>query len=99
MLFQQHVRLRRRCNRRLPRSAAQEFVRFWRHARQPLQHHHAFVEKPSDRRVCQNKPDSCLASMGIYVFETKNFYFDQLARDAASPNSSRDFGKTSFLTL
>ena len=30
--------------------------------------------------------------MGIYVFATK-FLFDQLRRDAADPNSSRDFGK------
>jgi glucose-1-phosphate adenylyltransferase len=33
-----------------------------------------------------------LASMGIYVFAT-GFLFDQLRRDAADPNSSRDFGK------
>src|SRR4029077_20132970 len=33
-----------------------------------------------------------LASMGIYVFATK-FLFDELRRDAADPNSSRDFGK------
>ena len=31
-------------------------------------------------------------SMGIYVFET-TFLIDQLRRDAADPNSSRDFGK------
>ena len=39
-----------------------------------------------------DKPDKALASMGIYVFATK-FLFDQLRRDAADPNSSRDFGK------
>ena len=39
-----------------------------------------------------DKPDLALASMGIYVFETK-FLIDQLRRDAADPNSSRDFGK------
>ena len=38
------------------------------------------------------KPDMALASMGIYVFAT-GFLFDQLRRDAADPNSSRDFGK------
>jgi glucose-1-phosphate adenylyltransferase len=37
-------------------------------------------------------PDTVLASMGIYVFATK-FLFDELRRDAADPNSSRDFGK------
>ncbi len=30
--------------------------------------------------------------MGIYVFSTK-FLMEQLRRDAADPNSSRDFGK------
>ena len=39
-----------------------------------------------------DKPDMALASMGIYVFETQ-FLIDQLRRDAADPNSSRDFGK------
>ena len=33
-----------------------------------------------------------LASMGIYVFDTK-FLMEQLRRDAADPDSSRDFGK------
>jgi glucose-1-phosphate adenylyltransferase len=33
-----------------------------------------------------------LASMGIYVFST-NFLLEELRRDAADPNSSRDFGK------
>ena len=33
-----------------------------------------------------------LASMGIYVFSTE-FLFEELRRDAADPNSSRDFGK------
>jgi glucose-1-phosphate adenylyltransferase len=39
-----------------------------------------------------DKPDAALARMGIYVFAT-SFLFDQLRRDAADPNSSRDFGK------
>jgi glucose-1-phosphate adenylyltransferase len=39
-----------------------------------------------------DKPDMALASMGIYVFATK-FLFEELRRDAADPNSSRDFGK------
>ncbi len=37
------------------------------------------------------KPDIALASMGIYVFTTE-FLFDQLRRDAADPESKRDFG-------
>ena len=39
-----------------------------------------------------DRPDMALASMGIYVFETK-FLFDQLRRDAAHVSSSHDFGK------
>ena len=38
------------------------------------------------------KPDKALASMGIYVFDTK-FLIDELERDADDPNSSHDFGK------
>jgi glucose-1-phosphate adenylyltransferase len=52
----------------------------------------SFLEKPKDPPGMPDKPDMALASMGIYVFSTK-FLFDQLRRDAADPNSSRDFGK------
>jgi glucose-1-phosphate adenylyltransferase len=52
----------------------------------------SFLEKPKDPPAMPDKPDKALASMGIYVFATK-FLFDQLRRDAADPNSSRDFGK------
>jgi glucose-1-phosphate adenylyltransferase len=52
----------------------------------------SFLEKPKDPPPMPDKPDMALASMGIYVFETK-FLFDQLRRDAADPNSSRDFGR------
>jgi glucose-1-phosphate adenylyltransferase len=52
----------------------------------------AFVEKPKDPPAMPDKPDFALASMGIYVFRT-DFLMDQLRRDAADPNSSRDFGK------
>ncbi len=51
-----------------------------------------FVEKPSDPPGMPDKPDFALASMGIYVFTTK-FLIEELKRDAADPNSSRDFGK------
>lgn len=51
-----------------------------------------FVEKPKDPPGIPGRPDLALASMGIYVFETK-FLIEQLKRDAADPNSSRDFGK------
>ncbi|HTB45148.1 MAG TPA: glucose-1-phosphate adenylyltransferase [Acetobacteraceae bacterium] len=52
----------------------------------------AFVEKPEDPPSMPGKPDSALASMGIYVFAT-SLLFDQLRRDAADPTSSRDFGR------
>jgi glucose-1-phosphate adenylyltransferase len=52
----------------------------------------SFLEKPKDPPGMPDKPDMALASMGIYVFATK-FLFDELRRDAADPNSSRDFGK------
>jgi glucose-1-phosphate adenylyltransferase len=51
-----------------------------------------FVEKPKDPPGIPGQPDMALASMGIYVFETK-LLIDQLRRDAADKNSSRDFGK------
>jgi glucose-1-phosphate adenylyltransferase len=51
-----------------------------------------FLEKPKDPPAMPGKPDVALASMGIYVFKTK-FLLDELKRDAADPNSSRDFGK------
>ena len=50
-----------------------------------------FVEKPKDPPGIPGNPDMALASMGIYVFETK-FLFEELRRDAATPGSSRDFG-------
>ena len=51
-----------------------------------------FVEKPADPPGIPGRPELSLASMGIYVFDTK-FLLDQLRRDAADPNSSHDFGK------
>ncbi|WP_158809118.1 glucose-1-phosphate adenylyltransferase [Beijerinckia sp. L45] len=52
----------------------------------------SFLEKPADPPAMPGKPDRALASMGIYIFETK-FLFEQLRRDAADPTSSHDFGK------
>jgi glucose-1-phosphate adenylyltransferase len=51
-----------------------------------------FLEKPANPPAMPGKPGMALASMGIYVFETK-FLIEQLKRDAADKNSSRDFGK------
>jgi glucose-1-phosphate adenylyltransferase len=51
-----------------------------------------FVEKPANPPALPGQPDKALASMGIYVFNTK-FLFEQLIKDADMPGSSRDFGK------
>ena len=53
---------------------------------------HSFFEKPADPPGMPDRPDRALASMGIYVFDTK-FLFEQLRRDAADPHSAHDFGK------
>ena len=51
-----------------------------------------FVEKPADPPAIPGQPDIALASLGIYVFNTK-LLFDELRRDADTKDSSRDFGK------
>jgi glucose-1-phosphate adenylyltransferase len=51
-----------------------------------------FIEKPKDPPAIPGNPDMALASMGIYVFETK-LLAKLLREDAATPGSSRDFGK------
>lgn len=50
-----------------------------------------FVEKPKNPPTMPNKPDSVLASMGIYIFNT-DFLFEQLIKDSKTEGSSRDFG-------
>ena len=51
-----------------------------------------FVEKPANPPCMPGRPDTALASMGIYVFNT-SFLFEQLIKDADTPGSSHDFGK------
>ena len=51
-----------------------------------------FVEKPEHPPAMPGKPEVSLASMGIYVFDAKAL-FAALEKDAATPGSSRDFGK------
>lgn len=51
-----------------------------------------FVEKPSNPPSMPGRPDQALASMGIYIFNTK-FLFEQLIKDSDTSGSSRDFGK------
>ncbi|MGO2233162.1 glucose-1-phosphate adenylyltransferase [Marinomonas sp. UCMA 3892] len=52
----------------------------------------AFEEKPSNPPTMPGKPDVSLASMGIYIFNTK-FLSDNLRSDASDDASSHDFGK------
>ncbi len=52
----------------------------------------SFLEKPADPPAIPGDPEHALASMGIYVFETR-FLIDQLRRDAADADSAHDFGK------
>ena len=51
-----------------------------------------FVEKPADPPPMPDNPEMSLASMGIYVFDTK-LLCELLRADAADPDSSHDFGK------
>ncbi len=50
-----------------------------------------FNEKPSSPAPMPGSDDTALASMGIYVFNTR-FLFEQLIKDADDNNSSHDFG-------
>jgi glucose-1-phosphate adenylyltransferase len=51
----------------------------------------SFVEKPEHPPEMADRPGWALASMGIYVFQ-REFLNEQLRRDAADPQSTRDFG-------
>lgn len=51
-----------------------------------------FVEKPADPPTMHGKPETSLASMGIYVFDT-DYLYDVLEREVKSPYTSHDFGK------
>ncbi|HYQ38065.1 MAG TPA: glucose-1-phosphate adenylyltransferase [Pseudomonas sp.] len=51
-----------------------------------------FVEKPQSPPAMPGRPDRALASMGVYIFNTR-FLVEQLERDAHTPGSTRDFGK------
>lgn len=52
----------------------------------------AFEEKPANPPTMPGKPDVSLASMGIYIFNTK-FLSENLRSDASDDASSHDFGK------
>lgn len=51
-----------------------------------------FEEKPAFPQPLPGDDGNCMASMGIYFFESR-FLFEQLCRDANNPTSSHDFGK------
>ncbi|WP_386693065.1 MULTISPECIES: glucose-1-phosphate adenylyltransferase [unclassified Lonepinella] len=51
-----------------------------------------FIEKPKDPPAMIGKPDTSLASMGIYVFDA-DYLYDVLRREVKSPYTSHDFGK------
>ena len=51
----------------------------------------AFQEKPQQPAPIPDKPAMALASMGIYIFNTR-FLYEQLIRDSDEPNSTHDFG-------
>ncbi len=51
-----------------------------------------FEEKPAVPKHMPGRPDTALASMGIYVFDAR-FLLDWLSRDAGVSESSHDFGK------
>ena len=51
-----------------------------------------FEEKPAEPITIPGDKTSCLASMGIYVFNA-HFLFDQLCQDATLPDSAHDFGR------
>ena len=50
-----------------------------------------FEEKPAEPRTMPEDEEHCLASMGIYVFDTEPL-FERLCRDAAT-DGSHDFGR------
>jgi glucose-1-phosphate adenylyltransferase len=51
-----------------------------------------FDEKPEKPNEIPGKPGFCLASMGNYVFNTE-FLYEQVIKDADTPNTKHDFGK------
>jgi glucose-1-phosphate adenylyltransferase len=52
----------------------------------------AFVEKPPQPPAMPGRPESALASMGVYVFDA-DYLWEALAKDSTDPQSSHDFGK------
>jgi glucose-1-phosphate adenylyltransferase len=57
-----------------------------------------FQEKPKDPVTIPGRPDQILASMGIYVFNTRSLVM-RLTEDAKQCESSHDFGKNVIPTM
>ncbi len=51
-----------------------------------------FQEKPTQPETIPGEPNTCLASMGIYIFDAR-LLFDQLCEDANLQGSNHDFGR------
>ena len=51
-----------------------------------------FHEKPAQPETLPGRPDTALASMGIYLFNTA-FLYEQLIKDADLKSSTHDFGR------
>jgi glucose-1-phosphate adenylyltransferase len=51
-----------------------------------------FTEKPDEPETIPGKPDTAMASMGIYIFSTSYLYASLIA-DAENVQSAHDFGK------
>jgi len=52
----------------------------------------AFLEKPATAPAMPGDPTRAMASMGIYIFNTRTL-FERLCEDAAIPTSHHDFGR------
>lgn len=52
----------------------------------------SFVEKPADPPTMPGRPNSSLASMGIYVFNA-DYLYEVLEKEVTDPNTAHDFGK------
>lgn len=74
---------------RVDRQSAQQFGVIQVNADQRII---GFQEKPAEPLTIPGDPEHALASMGIYVFNSR-FLFEQLCRDATEPDSDHDFGK------
>jgi glucose-1-phosphate adenylyltransferase len=91
-LIADHVALGKKCTVACIEVPIAEASAFGVMAIDPMRQIVEFVEKPANPPAMPGKPEVSLASMGIYVFDAPAL-FAALEQDAATPGSSRDFGK------